>query len=684
MLRRLHFASAAFVALLLTGCPTTEIETTEGGIDEDASAPDGASPDAADPDAPAPPACGRLTEPCEPGGKCEGAPDCASKICREGICQTAAPADGQKNGDETDIDCGGSKAPACDDGKGCIIAADCTSGVCTMNVCQVPTDTDGVKNGTETGLDCGGTSTKKCAPGQGCKGDGDCAAVRCDTVAKVCKPPAHDDGLKNGDETGVDCGGGAPTKCPPGQGCLATVDCANVLCNDVTKVCDPPTSSDGLKNGSETDIDCGGGAPTDAPGCAPGKTCALAGDCLSSACNYASKCVEAKSCVVQYGGDTCGRGEVGQAGNGHESCCKSILLPNGSARIDKYEVTAGRMREFVRATGGNVQAWVNANRGITGDIADDMLKYLPINNTTPNVTIVRCNAAGGACGSVSRRFGLYGHLGNEVFMEDRPCPTCGQGCWFNTGAGQNGHPTYWWDDTTQSLQWGAGAHAPTKEQLDVKSLNCTAQLLFAAFCAWDGGRLPTQAELGGVNGAWGPAAMPWGGGVNTYKDTVTGMEPGRITYPFAAEPPCAGGTCFLVPMLTAGGGYNPAAATANMTNFNPFRASPAVFASRYTFPVPANVGTNDQTYAVAPPGRMRNDFRAIGPGADDGYYDIAGNLMEVTSTIVGNDDADHNGWPRVRWVGGSFEGHGVENRGGYDLSVLTKYGKQGARCARAP
>ena len=218
----------------------------------------------------------------------------------------------------------------------------------------------------------------------------------------------------------------------------------------------------------------------------------------------------------------------------------------------------------------------------------------------------------------------------------------------------------------------------------MRSLNCTPQLLFAAFCAWDGGRLPTQAELGGTTGAWGPDAMPWSNNATSFRDTVAGNEAGRITYPFAQNTgTCPGGnSCFVLPMFTAAGGYNAAAATINTTNFNPFPSSPFVFAARYVYPAPANTATNDQAYAVAPPGRMRNDFRAIGPGADDGYFDIGANLLEVTGDVAASDDINHNSWPRVRWVGGSFEGHGI-GRANHNLSILTKYGKAGARCVRA-
>ena len=78
-----------------------------------------------------------------------------------------------------------------------------------------PTCDDGVQNGDETGVDCGGSSCPAC--------------------------PTCNDGIQNGNETGVDCGG----------------DCA---------AC--PTCDDGIQNGDETGIDCGGScAPCNTGGC---------------------------------------------------------------------------------------------------------------------------------------------------------------------------------------------------------------------------------------------------------------------------------------------------------------------------------------------------------------------------------------------------------------------------------
>ncbi len=56
-----------------------------------------------------------------------------------------------------------------------------------------PTCNDGIQNGDETGIDCGGST---CAP--------------CTT------PPTCNDGIQNGDETGVDCGGSSCAPCSSG------------------------------------------------------------------------------------------------------------------------------------------------------------------------------------------------------------------------------------------------------------------------------------------------------------------------------------------------------------------------------------------------------------------------------------------------------------------------------------
>src|SRR5437879_1162752 len=44
------------------------------------------------------------------GHGCAGPADCESKVCTSAMCQPAKIDDGVKNGDETDVDCGGAGA----------------------------------------------------------------------------------------------------------------------------------------------------------------------------------------------------------------------------------------------------------------------------------------------------------------------------------------------------------------------------------------------------------------------------------------------------------------------------------------------------------------------------------------------------------------------------------------------
>ncbi|MBW2976066.1 hypothetical protein KY347_01320 [Candidatus Woesearchaeota archaeon] len=60
----------------------------------------------------------------------------------------------------------------------CNYNEDCESGFCFNGRCAEPTCDDGIKNGYETDVDCGG-SCKKCELGQSCNADKDCEAGVC-------------------------------------------------------------------------------------------------------------------------------------------------------------------------------------------------------------------------------------------------------------------------------------------------------------------------------------------------------------------------------------------------------------------------------------------------------------------------------------------------------------------------
>ncbi len=124
---------------------------------------------------------------------------------------------------------------------------------------EIATCSDGIKNGSETGIDCGG-SCADCAVVASCTDgiqNGDETGVDCGGSCDACG--SCNDGIQNGDETGVDCGGSCPAcdSCNDGiqNGDETGIDCGG-SCPDAC-----PTCTDGIQNGNETGVDCGGSCP---------------------------------------------------------------------------------------------------------------------------------------------------------------------------------------------------------------------------------------------------------------------------------------------------------------------------------------------------------------------------------------------------------------------------------------
>jgi hypothetical protein len=114
----------------------------------------------------------------------------------------------------------------------------------------------------------------------GCLADADCTGVLICGAAHVCVPSSCADGVQNGAESDVDCGGGACTRCAKGKGCTYDADCASGLCHLSDHVCGGPTCDDKRKDGDETDVDCGASCPP----CAISAECRVDADCVSKAC----------------------------------------------------------------------------------------------------------------------------------------------------------------------------------------------------------------------------------------------------------------------------------------------------------------------------------------------------------------------------------------------------------------
>ena len=126
----------------------------------------------------------------------------------------------------------------------------CTNGALYINDCKSTCD-NGLLDGDEIDTDCGGRLCKACKVGQACEDDTDCEMKNCQngTCGKqscagnpeicpegtVCDEATGEciscqDGLMNGTETDVDCGGDTCDACQDGSACLADADCKSFSC----------------------------------------------------------------------------------------------------------------------------------------------------------------------------------------------------------------------------------------------------------------------------------------------------------------------------------------------------------------------------------------------------------------------------------------------------------------------
>jgi len=216
--------------------------------------------------------CGRSslsTPECDGGcGPEAPAPDLAVTGCQ----------DGQRDGQESDIDCGGPTCAACGNGSRCGQASDCQSRSCEGGLCQPTSCTDGIVDGSESDVDCGGGTCPGCPDGARCRVGADCRDGVCDPQTGLCADPSCTDGVKNGPETDVDCGGPC-VACDDGRRCVLSRDCKSAVCQ--AGVCQAATCTDHARNGQETDVDCGGGV---CPACGLGLACLVDHDCSTADC----------------------------------------------------------------------------------------------------------------------------------------------------------------------------------------------------------------------------------------------------------------------------------------------------------------------------------------------------------------------------------------------------------------
>lgn len=314
---------------------------------------------------------------------------------------------------------------------------------------------------------------------------GDAATSSSGTVTSGGAASSSGAGGDGGGSSSGASGGASSSGGPPG--CTLPAECPSGVCT--AGICQEPTSVDGVKNGTETDIDCGGAAPTNAPKCALALGCAAHADCASDACAYTGRCIAEKSCTGHQGGDTCGAGpDVGGLAETNTSCCERAPLEGSAVTIDRFLITAGRMRAFIEHVGGNVQ-------GVVANLPAD--KWSPAWTDKVPANIVDANVMLGP-----RWIGAPNDPGPGLSESKRGC----------AAPNSNGH-TYWIPTVPLTPGDREDSYDPnqkyTQDQLDPKALNCVGWHLVKALCAWEGGRLPTHDETRNAFTNHGVTTYPW-------------------------------------------------------------------------------------------------------------------------------------------------------------------------------
>jgi hypothetical protein len=333
--------------------------------------------------------------------------------------------------------------------------------------------------------------------------------------------------------------------------------------------------------------------------------CSADAECGSGKC-VDKLCVFGPSCdAVTHGGNTCGP-------DGTSSCCGAIPMAVGPKRValDKYNITAGRMRKFIEATSGNVRGYIETKNPTGWD---------------PAWTAVLPTGFEG-------RINAWDYLGPAPLYEQVSLGSRTAGCYLGGG----GARTYW-VPANISERYGDIPQEYTQDVLDEKSLNCTPGILFAAFCAWDGGRLPQPEE---IDEAYGDELFPWGNSPKPWNEE-----------------------------------YSPGGARdyANYSN---------------NYEKPTKIGT-DVSVFVAPPGRFPKGNGRYG------HADLVGNVWNITGKVFNN--GPYTPDPLGQWLewtkGGAwepgqpvpFENVGLQGEPGFysrfRAPAMRKYWAGGARCA---
>jgi hypothetical protein len=165
---------------------------------------------------------------------------------------------------------------------------------------------DGEKDESESDVDCGGNCTAKCDINESCVRNSDCVSGLCNLTTRKCRIASCFDNIRDGSESDIDCGGNCLAKCEEGKYCLNNSDCRSKICNNITLKCEKDERCYNKKkdaSAGETDIDCGGICPPcgENKQCSEDADCAFGLLCLDGACR--SKAIENNTNTTDSDGD---------------------------------------------------------------------------------------------------------------------------------------------------------------------------------------------------------------------------------------------------------------------------------------------------------------------------------------------------------------------------------------------
>jgi hypothetical protein len=244
--------------------------------------------------------CGQVnnTNPCNDGNACTAGDACASGSCNGTVVPPAEVDAGltiAKSGSDAVLSW---YAPACATASDVLRGLVSSLPVGPGSGDELCLENDlGVSTATDTTVPSSGTSFWYLVRGQNAAGTGSYGteglhgAPSTPRVSTTCPgvPPSCSDGVENGSETDVDCGGTCPAQCVSGQGCLVHADCSSGACNPLSMTCS---------------ITCDGST---AP--AAGANCASYCGCMMPTCpgKFASMAACIDACAVFYQSQLCCR-----------------------------------------------------------------------------------------------------------------------------------------------------------------------------------------------------------------------------------------------------------------------------------------------------------------------------------------------------------------------------------------